>query len=74
MHRTGMILGVLQKVVNEEPMAAVEASYRYHVGFENEEHPGGFETNNLDFIRYFKREYVFPAAGEAPASPPFARP
>jgi hypothetical protein len=53
MHRTGMIIGILQKVINGMPMEAIAAEYRYHVSYKNEDDPGGFEQGNLDFIRDF---------------------
>jgi len=53
MHRTGMIIGILQKVINGMPMEAIAAEYRYHVSYQNEDDPGGFEQGNLDFIRDF---------------------
>jgi len=58
MHRTGMIIGILDKVINGKSMAEIEKSYRYHVGYKDEKHPGGFEQGNLDFIKEFKAEYV----------------
>ncbi len=53
MHRSGMVTGILQKVVNGDPWPEIEAGYRYHVGYQSEQIPGGFEPENLDVIRDF---------------------
>jgi hypothetical protein len=53
MHRTGMVMGILQKAVNDDPMDVIEASYRYHVDYQGPDHPGGLEAHNLDVIRDF---------------------
>ena len=53
MHRTGIVIGVLQRVINQMPMEAIAAEYRYHVSYKSGEQPGGFEQGNLDFIRDF---------------------
>ena len=53
MHRTGMIVGVVEKCVNREPMEVVEAHYKRHVGWRSEAHPGGLEEGNLRFLREF---------------------
>ena len=53
MHRSGMVTGILQKAVNHDPWPTIEAIYRYHVGYRDEQHPGGFEPGNLDVIRDF---------------------
>jgi protein tyrosine/serine phosphatase len=58
MHRTGMIIGILQKVINGTKMAEIENSYRYHVSYKSESQKGGFEQENLDFINEFKQEYL----------------
>ena len=53
MHRTGMVTGVLDRCVNGTPMARIEADYKRHVGWRSAAAPGGFEAQNLDFIRHF---------------------
>lgn len=53
MHRSGMVAGILQRAVNDDPWPEIEASYRYHVGYQDELHPGGFEEENLETIRDF---------------------
>jgi len=58
MHRTGMIMGILQKVVNGASMDEIETTYKYHVGYKDEDHSGGFEQGNLDFIGEFKQELL----------------
>jgi hypothetical protein len=51
MHRTGMIVGVVERCVNREPMEVVEAHYKRHVGWKSASHPGGLEEGNLRFLR-----------------------
>jgi hypothetical protein len=53
MHRTGMIIGVLEKVINGEDPQVLADRYRYHVGFGGPDNPGGFEQKNLDVILGF---------------------
>lgn len=53
MHRSGMVAGVIERCVNGEAWSTVEARYRYHVGYQDEKHPGGLEEGNLRFIREF---------------------
>jgi hypothetical protein len=53
MHRTGMVVGVIERCVNGEPPDVVEAHYRRHVGWRDAAHPGGLEEDNLRFIREF---------------------
>ncbi len=53
MHRTGMVIAVLQKVINGTSMEEIKKSYSYHVGYKNKANPGGFEQGNLDFIAEF---------------------
>ncbi len=58
MHRTGMVIGILQKVVNNDPMEKIKSNYSYHVGYRNKDNPGGFEQGNLDFIADFPPELL----------------
>ena len=53
MHRTGIIVGVVEKCVNHEPMEQVEENYQAHVGWRDAEHPGGYEEGNVRFLREF---------------------
>jgi hypothetical protein len=53
MHRSGMIVGVLERCAGGLPMATVEAHYKRHVGWRDAEHPGGYEEGNVRFIREF---------------------
>jgi len=53
MHRSGMVSGILQSAVNHDPWPEIEAIYRYHTGYRDERHPGGFEPGNLEVIRDF---------------------
>ncbi len=58
MHRTGMVIGVLQKVINGLSMEDIKKTYSYHVGYIDEKNPGGFEQGNLDFIAEFPSELL----------------
>lgn len=58
MHRTGMVVGVLQRCLGGASDATVEAAYRHHVGWRSDAEPGGFEQGNLDFIRRFRCELL----------------
>jgi hypothetical protein len=53
MHRSGMIVGVVERCLNGTPMATVRARYLQHVGWKDEAHPGGAEADNLRFIEEF---------------------
>ena len=74
MHRTGMIVGVVEKCVNGAPMEEVEAHYRRHVGWRDPAHPGGAEEGNLRFLRDFDCARLAPAPGHGSPSPPRALP
>lgn len=60
MHRTGMVVGVLDRCINGTAMARIEADYKRHVGWQSAAHPGGFEAQNLDFIQHFPCEMIRP--------------
>jgi hypothetical protein len=53
MHRTGVIMGILEKCINGASLEALEANYRYHAGYQDAEHPGGYEPSTVRFIREF---------------------
>lgn len=53
MHRTGMVVGVVEKCINGEPMEVVEGHYKAHVGWRDPEHKGGYEEGNVRFLREF---------------------
>jgi hypothetical protein len=53
MHRTGMIMGILDHCINRTEPTVIEADYRRHVAWRSDESPGGFEAENLDFIFHF---------------------
>lgn len=53
MHRTGMIIGILQRAINNISMEDIRKEYTYHVGYRGSDRPGGFEEENLDFIKIF---------------------
>jgi hypothetical protein len=53
MHRTGMVVGIIERCVNHADPAVVEAGYKRHVGWRSAQEPGGFEPANLQFIQGF---------------------
>lgn len=53
MHRTGMIIGVIERCLNNAPMTDIEAGYKKHVAWRSPADPGGFEAENLHFIADF---------------------
>lgn len=53
MHRSGMVMGILERCVNGLPMAAVRRRYLWHTGWQSPEHPGGAEQGNLNVIAAF---------------------
>lgn len=58
MHRTGMVIGALQKVINGASMEEIKNTYSYHVGYKGKDKLGGFEQGNLDFIAEFPAELL----------------
>ncbi len=71
MHRSGMVYGILQRCINHAPMTLVESEYKRHTAYQSPEHPGGFETLNLRFIREFDCTLLTPALQKT--QPPKAR-
>lgn len=53
MHRTGMVVGIIERCVNGASEQAVAEAFRRHVAWHSAEDPGGFEPANLDFIQSF---------------------
>lgn len=53
MHRTGMIVGIIRRYVNDDPIESVLDDYRRHVDWKSAEHPGGAEELNMKFIKDF---------------------
>lgn len=53
MHRTGMIIGILERCVGGVPMPQVADHYKRHVGWRSATQVGGFEAENLHFIEGF---------------------
>jgi protein-tyrosine phosphatase len=58
MHRTGMVVGVIERCLNRAPRAEWEARYRHHVAWRSTSQPGGFEQANVDFIAGFPCELL----------------
>lgn len=61
MHRTGMVVGVIERCINGADSAHVEATYKHHVAWRSAQDPGGFEQANLDFIHSFDCRLLHPA-------------
>lgn len=53
MHRTGMVVGIIERCLNGASMAEVEDGYKRHVAFRSAADPGGYELENLHFIEKF---------------------
>ncbi len=53
MHRTGMIIGVVERCLGGVAMPQVADHYKRHVGWRSDAQLGGFEPENLRFIEGF---------------------
>lgn len=53
MHRTGMIIGVIERCLGGVAMPQVAAHYKRHVGWRSDAQVGGLEPENLRFIEGF---------------------
>jgi hypothetical protein len=53
MHRTGMIIGIIQRCVNQDSAKIIEQDYKRHTGYISDESPAGFEPLNIRFIQEF---------------------
>jgi hypothetical protein len=53
MHRTGMVVGVIERCVNGAAMPEVAERFKRHVGWRSDAEPGGYEPENLEFIEHF---------------------
>ena len=53
MHRTGMVMGVLDRCINGADDGKIVTDYRRHVAWQSAEEPGGYEQDNVDFILGF---------------------
>ena len=53
MHRTGMVVGVLQRCINGVGPDVIERQYKQHTAYRGPDETGGFEQENLDFVREF---------------------
>lgn len=53
MHRTGMVVGVIERCLNGASPEQVAATYARHVAWRTDAQPGGFEAENLAFIQAF---------------------
>lgn len=64
MHRSGMVMGILERCVNGASMEAVTRRYRWHTAWRGPQNPGGAEPGNLEVIARFdcSRLGALPAA------------
>jgi hypothetical protein len=53
MHRTGMIMAILDRCINGAESEVIESDFRRHVAWRSDEFPGGYEQANLDFVYAF---------------------
>ena len=53
MHRTGMIMAIMDRCINGTDAAHIESDFRRHVAWRSDELPGGYEQANLDFVYAF---------------------
>lgn len=53
MHRTGMVVGILDRCLNGAPRDRIEAAFRHHTDWQSDSDVGGFEPENVDFVMSF---------------------
>jgi hypothetical protein len=53
MHRSGMVMGILDRCVNGASMDAVKRRYLWHTAWQSPVRPGGAEQGNLEVIAGF---------------------
>jgi hypothetical protein len=53
MHRSPLVMGILRRCINEEPAEQVEEAMRYHAGYVDSDHPGGWEPPLAEFVRSY---------------------
>jgi len=53
MHRTGMLLGVVERCINGTDEQTIVEHYRRHTAYESPDKPGGYEQENVDFVLGF---------------------
>ena len=53
MHRTGMVVGVIDKCVNGTSLQTLEDDYKRHVAWRSSADTGGYEAENVAFIKEF---------------------
>ena len=53
MHRTGMVVAVIDRCLNGASQAKVVADYKKHVAWRSADRPGGYEQENVDFALGF---------------------
>lgn len=53
MHRTGMLVGIIERCIDGLGAEEIAAHYKHHTAWESPEAPGGFEQDNLDFVMTF---------------------
>ena len=53
MHRTGMLVAIIRRYVNDDHIDAILDDYKRHVDWKSSDVPGGYEPLNERFIREF---------------------
>ncbi|MFM7315051.1 MAG: hypothetical protein ACKO0M_18145 [Cyanobium sp.] len=70
MHRSGMVMGILDRCVNGTPLQQVTRLYLRHTAWQRASQPAGAEQGNLDVIAGFDCSSLGPLPGKRPASTP----
>lgn len=68
MHRSGMVMGILDRCVNGTAMEQVTRLYLHHTGWQSSRQPGGAEQGNLDVIAGFDCRSLGPLPGTTTAA------
>ncbi len=64
MHRSGIVMGILDRCINQESLQVVEKRYRFHTAWRSAAEPGGAEAGNLQVIKNFDCQSLrLPARG-----------
>jgi protein tyrosine/serine phosphatase len=53
MHRTGMVVGVIQRCINGVGPELIERQYKLHTAYRSADETGGFEKENVEFVQRF---------------------
>lgn len=53
MHRTGMVVGVVQRCINGVAPEVIERQYKLHTAYRGSQDTGGYEAENIEFVQEF---------------------